>query len=110
MSLFNLFKSSDTILKEKIIFTQKARIASLEREINEMKDSVKGKDDEIKETRTNFERSKERLVDQIVELSDKFAELNHGVLGLANELKMQLKSGIKGAKLIESKKSKKKKR
>ena len=110
MGIFNLFKSSDNLLKERVRFTQQARIVSLEREINELKDSAKGKDDEIKETRTNFERSKERLVDQIVDLSDKFAELNHGMLGLAHELKVQLKSGITNSKLIETKKSKKKKR
>lgn len=108
MGFLNLFKSNDTVLKEKIIFTQKARIASLEREMNELKDGLKTKDSEIKETRTNFERSKERLVDQIVELSDKFAELNHGMLGLANELKLQLKEGLARSTLIENKPKKKK--
>ncbi len=108
MGFLNLFKSNDTVLKEKIIFTQKARIASLERGMNELKEGLKTKDSEIKETRTNFERSKERLVDQIVELSDKFAELNHGMLGLANELKLQLKEGLNMSKLIENKPKKKK--
>ncbi len=101
MGLLNLFRSGDTILKEKIIFTQKARIMSLEKEVGEHKQLTKSREDELREARANFERAKERLVDQIVDLSDKFADLNHSMVGLANELKVQLTTALNGAQLIE---------
>ncbi len=110
MNILNLFKSSDTILKEKVIFTQKARISSLERELNDVKLALKSKDSEINESRANFERSKERLVDQIVELSDKFAELNHSMIGLANDIRAHLARPQQGSAFIEDRSSKKKKR
>ncbi len=71
--VFGLFRSKADVLKEKIIFTQKNRIESLETEVEEMKRSVRTKDEEVRTVRVTFDRSKERLVDQIIELSDTYA-------------------------------------
>ncbi|HLC84694.1 MAG TPA: hypothetical protein VJH22_02795 [Candidatus Nanoarchaeia archaeon] len=83
--LFGLVKSREEILKDKILFTQKGRIQSLEHELDEVKRMVSSRDDEMKKHRGDFDRHKERLVDQIVGLSDKFADLNQRMLDIANE-------------------------
>ncbi len=93
--LFGLIKSREEILKDKIIFTQKGRIQSLEHELDEVKRMVSSRDDEMKKHRGDFDRHKERLVDQIVGLSDKFADLNQRMLDIANEnarMRVALKS------------------
>ncbi len=83
--VFGLFRSKADVLKEKIIFTQKNRIESLETEVEELKRTFHIKDEEVRTVRTTFDRSKERLVDQIIELSDKFAEINERMLNMAHE-------------------------
>lgn len=80
-----LFRSRTEVLKDKIIYTQKSRITTLEIEIKALKNVVTGRDNDLKGVRTNFERSKERLIDQIIELSDKFADINQGMLDIAHE-------------------------
>ena len=84
MGIFDLFGSSGR-LRDKIIFTQKQRILTLEKELTDIKGSLGKKEDEVVEIRTNFEKSKERLVDQIIELSDKFAGINQKMLDIAHE-------------------------
>ena len=117
MGLFSLFRPKHEILREKIIFTQKARISSLEHEVDDLRRVMYGKDKEMKETRTNFEKSKERLVDQIVTLSDKFADVNHRLIDLTGSIRLtrvehpaieRRKKGItKEAKAKKQNKSKK---
>ena len=85
MTLFDLFRPKTDILKEKIIYTQKSRITSLEQDIQELKGVLSRKDGELKEVRTNFERGKDRLIDQIIDLSDKFADINDSVAKMAHE-------------------------
>lgn len=82
---FGLFKSRSEIVKEKVIFSQKSRISSLEHDLDELKRKLGEKEDDHRKDRTNFERSKERLVDQIIGLSDKFADINQRMLDIANE-------------------------
>ena len=83
--VFGLFRSKHDALKEKIIFTQKNRIGSLEGEVQELKQVLRSREEETKGLRTNFDRSKDRLVDQIIELSDKFADINQRMLEMAHE-------------------------
>lgn len=85
MGLMDLFKPRQDVMREKIIYTQKNRITSLEKDLDEVKQLVRLRESELKEVRTNFERGKERLVDQIIELSDKFAEINDSVAKMAHE-------------------------
>jgi len=85
MVFSRLFRSRTEVLKDKIIYTQKSRISSLESEIKALKNVITSKDSEVKGVRTNFERSKERLIDQIIELSDKFADINQNMLDIAHE-------------------------
>lgn len=83
MGIMELFRPKADILREKIIFTQKSRIETLEKEMEDLKKNLSIKDGEISEARTNFDRSKERLVDQIIELSDKFATISTEMRDLA---------------------------
>jgi len=69
MVFFKLFRPKTEVLKDKIIFTQKSRISSLENEIGALKKVINSKDTEVRSVRTTFERSKERLIDQIIELN-----------------------------------------
>ena len=85
MGFWDLFKGESDVLKEKIIVTQKGRIAALEKEVEDTRNHVNSKDGELREVRTNFERSKDRLVDQIIDLSDKFAMINQKMLDIAHE-------------------------
>lgn len=85
MGFMDIFRSQSDVLKEKIIVSQKGRIASLEKEVEETRGHVLTKDGELRELRTNFERSKDRLVDQIIDLSDKFAMINQKMLDIAHE-------------------------
>ncbi len=107
--VFGLFRSKADVLKEKIIFTQKNRIESLETEVEEMKRSVRTKDEEVRTVRVTFDRSKERLVDQIIELSDKFADINQRMLDLAQENAQLKYSGSDKSLLLEDKRKQKKK-
>ena len=107
MGLFELFRPKSDILKEKIIFTQKSRITGLERDVEELKAMIGRKDGELKEVRTNFERGKDRLIDQIIDLSDKFAEINDTVAKMAHE-NGRLKTLVEHRKpLLENKGGKK---
>ena len=72
-------------MNDKIIFTQKSRISSLEHDLDEFKRHISDRDDELRTNRTNHDRSKERLVEQIIGLSDKFADINQRMLDIANE-------------------------
>lgn len=99
------------MIKDKIIVTQKTRITTLERDVDDLKNLLSRKDGEVREVRTNFERSKERLVDQIVELSDKFAGIQQDIMSVAHEngqLKGQLEFKPKSSE--KQKKTSKKKR
>jgi len=85
VGLFDVFRPRDGGIKDKVILTQKNRINTLESDVTDMKNLLSRKDGEMREVRTNFERSKERLVDQIVELSDKFAGIHQEVMSVAHE-------------------------
>ena len=119
MGFFDFFKPEAQMLREKIIFTQKHRITKLENELDEYRGHVKKKDEDIDRARNNYDKAKERLVEQIVELSDKFADNNQRMLDIAHEnakLKMlveQQKHGLvldkkeAGPKQAKAKKAKK---
>jgi len=85
MGLFDLFKSDAKQVREKIIFTQRTRISALEQEIAEVKKLYDKRDDELNRLRDGHEKSKERLIEQIVKLSDKFAGLNERSMNVAHE-------------------------
>ena len=85
MGLFDLFKSDAKQIREKIIFTQRTRISALEQEIGEVKKLYDKRDDELNRLRDSHDRSKERLIEQIVKLSDKFAGLNERSMNVAHE-------------------------
>lgn len=93
MGLFDLFKPRDSVIKDRVLVTQKNRITSLERDVDDLKNLLSRKDGEIREVRTNYDRSKERMVDQIVELSDKFAGIQQDIMSVAHE-NGQLKTRI----------------
>ncbi|MFQ5620435.1 MAG: hypothetical protein ACE5FT_01170 [Candidatus Nanoarchaeia archaeon] len=108
--VFGLFRSKASVLKEKIIFTQKNRIGSLENELEEVKRQLKMKDDQNHQARGNFERSKDRLVEQIIDLSDKFADINQRMLDMAAENASLKYGGAKNTRRLEDKSSKKKRK
>ena len=85
MGLFDWIKSDAATVREKIIFTQRARISALEQELTEIKKLHDKKEDELNRTHDAHERSKERLIDQIVKLSDKFASLNERSMNVSYE-------------------------
>lgn len=85
MGLFDVFRSDAKQVREKIIFTQRTRISALEQEIGEVKKLYDKRDDELNRVRDSQERSKERLIEQIVKLSDKFAGLNERSMNVAHE-------------------------
>ena len=94
-------------LNEKIIYTQKNRIQNLEKEVKDLKDKFGNLETEQEKKREHYEKSKERLVDQIIGLSDKFAEINQKMLEIAHEnsrLKLMLET--KSVKNVKKKKKK----
>lgn len=104
MGIFDWFGSGSR-LRDRIIFTQKQRILSLEKETTELRVGVNKREDEIGKIRDSFEKAKERLVDQIIDLSDKFAGINQKMIDIAQE-NVQLKHLVEYRK--DSKKEKKK--
>ena len=110
MGILDLFRTGDPIIKDKIILTQKNRITALERDVQDLKEMINGREGELREVRTNFDRSKERMVDQIVELSDKFAGIQQDIMTVAHE-NGKLKGALeyKGPASSVKKSSKKKK-
>jgi len=111
VGLFDLFKPRDSVIKDKVLVTQKNRITSLERDVDDLKNLLSRRDGELREVRTNYDRSKERMVDQIVELSDKFAGIHQDIMSVAHE-NGQLKARIefKGEPAKTSKKTSKKRK
>ena len=85
MGIFDLFKSDSRQIREKIIFTQRTRISALEQEIGEVKKMHDKREDELNRLRDSHERTRERLIEQIVKLSDKFAGLNERSMNVAHE-------------------------
>jgi len=108
--VFGLFRSKADVLKEKIIFTQKNRIGSLENEMEEIKRQLALKDEQNHTSRNNFDRSKDRLVEQIIDLSDKFADINQRMLDMAAENASLKYGGAKNTQRLEDKSNKKKRR
>lgn len=109
MGLLDMFRPK-TAMHEKIIYTQKSRISNLEKDMDEIKQALRLKESELKDVRTNFEKGKDRLVDQIIDLSDKFAEINDVVAKVHNE-NGRLKSLVESKRaLLEHKDNPKKKR
>ena len=84
MGIFDWFGSGSR-LRDRIIFTQKQRILGLEKETAELRANVGKKEEEVVKLRDNFEKAKERLVDQIIDLSDKFAGINQKMIDIAQE-------------------------
>ena len=82
---FGLFRSEADTLRERILFTQKSRITTLENQLDQVRGMHDRRQNEIERLREQHERGKEKLVDQIVALSDKFADLNHKMLEIAHE-------------------------
>ena len=108
--VFGLFRSKADVLKEKIIFTQKNRIGSLESELDEVKRQLTQKDEQHHTSRNNFDRSKDRLVEQIIDLSDKFADINQRMLDMAAENAALKYGGAKNTQRLEDNSNKKKRR
>jgi predicted nucleic acid-binding Zn-ribbon protein len=84
-NFFGLLNSEADTLKERILFTQKSRITTLESQLERLRDAHDKRQAEIERLRENHERGKDKLVDHIVALSDKFADLNHKMLDIAHE-------------------------
>ncbi len=82
---FGIFRSEADTLKERILFTQKSRITTLESQMDRLRDMHDKRQAEIERLREQHDRAKDKLVDQIVGLSDKFADLNHKMLDIAHE-------------------------
>ena len=114
MGLFSWIFGSETMkMRDKIIFTQKHRVTRLEKEVSDIRSELAKRDDELNRTRDSFEKSKERLVEQIIQLSDKFAEINQMMLDIAHEnarLKMIVDNGGSGKKPKEKKPKRKRKK
>jgi len=85
MGLFDWLSSDSRQVREKIIFTQRTRISALEQEVSEVKKLHDKREDELNRLRDAHERTKERLIEQIVKLSDKFASLNERSMNVAHE-------------------------
>ena len=85
MGLFSWLNGEAHAIREKIIVTQRTRISALEQECSELKKVHDKKDDELNRLRDSHERGRERLIDQIVKLSDKFAGLNERSMNVAHE-------------------------
>ncbi|MBI4150910.1 hypothetical protein HY492_02180 [Candidatus Woesearchaeota archaeon] len=85
MGLFDWIKGESTTMREKIIVTQRTRISALEQELGEVKKMHDKKDDELNRVRETHERGKERLIEQIIKMSDKFAGLNERSMNVAHE-------------------------
>lgn len=85
MGLFSWLQSDAKSIREKIIFTQRTRISVLEQELGEVKKLHDKREDELNRLRDSHERTKERLIEQIVKLSDKFAGLNERSMNVAHE-------------------------
>ncbi len=85
MGLFSWLNGEAHAIREKIIVTQRTRISALEQECGELKKVHDKKDDELNRLRDSHERGRERLIDQIVKLSDKFAGLNERSMNVAHE-------------------------
>lgn len=102
------FSFGESKLRDKIIFTQKNRIQTLDKEIKDLKEKLGNREDEVVNLRRDYEKSKERLVDQIVGLSDKFADINQKMLEIAHE-NSRLKLMIETKKEKSVKKDKKRK-
>lgn len=99
-----IFPSNDsTRIRERVMFTQKQRINALERDLERSKRTLESKEDELNRTRDNHETKKERLVEQIIRLSDKFADLNQEMLNIAHD-------NTKLRALIETRKWRKRKK
>ena len=85
-------------MRDRIIHTQKERIVKLENELEGIKQQINERHDELRTLRDKHESAKERLVEQIVDLSDKFAANHSKVLEIAEEnarLKIILESSPK---------------
>ena len=82
---FGFLKSDASVLREKILFTQKSRITTLEDQLEDLRDMHQRRQADIERMREQHDRAKDKLVDQIVALSDKFADLNHKMLEIAHE-------------------------
>lgn len=82
---FGFFKSEADTLREKILFTQKSRITTLENQLDTLRSMNERRTAEVERLREQHDHAKDRLVDQIVALSDKFADLNHKMLDIAHE-------------------------
>ena len=68
------------------------------------------REDELRSNRATHDRSKERLVEQIIGLSDKFADINQRMLDIANEnsrLKVLVRDNKSSLALGPAKKTKK---
>jgi predicted nucleic acid-binding Zn-ribbon protein len=85
MGLFDLFRSDSKQVRDKIIYTQKTRIATLEKEVNDVKKIHDKRETELNRLRDSHEKMKDRLIEQIVKMSDKFASLNERTMNVAHE-------------------------
>ena len=85
MGFLGLFGSDSTTMRDRIIHTQKQRIVKLEEEVDAIKAQLNNKHEEVSAMREKHESAKERLVEQIVDLSDKFAANHSKVLEIAEE-------------------------
>lgn len=111
--MFNFFRSEVEGMKDRIIYTQKERIVKLEQELEATKGHVNDKHAEIAKIRENHDTIKERLIEQIVDLSDKFSTNHSKVMQIAEEnarMKILLNQFEKSALPYRPKNAKAKKR
>lgn len=112
MGLFDFLRSEAHAMKDKIIFTQKQRIVKLEEELSKLNAKLDDKHDEISKVRETHDAAKERLVEQIVDLSDKFAANHSQVISLADDnarMKVLLERKSKEQKKLPAPKASRKK-
>jgi|SRR3989344_2331751 len=83
--VFGFFRSDSSAVRDKIIYTQKQHIVKLEDDLHNLKQQVDDRHNEIRTLREKHDLAKERLIEQIVDLSDKFATNHSKVLQIAEE-------------------------
>ncbi|MBD3310398.1 hypothetical protein GF351_04220 [Candidatus Woesearchaeota archaeon] len=91
MGLFDFWKADSKQLREKIIFTQKARIISLQEEVKELKKHKAKAEEELRWVRKDTEKKHDKLTDQLIELSNKFADLHGRMLDIADKKRIEKK-------------------
>ncbi len=85
MTWLEWLKPQSYLLREKIISSQKEEIDRVQEELSTLRNHVKQKEEEMSVIHEKHDETKERLVSQIVDLSNKFADNHQRVIDIAQE-------------------------